>query len=172
MRGTYDLTVTAFGEVNEEQYERETFATVWVERYPDLTLDASDIHFSEENPDEGVDLTLNATIHNIGEEDVDNASILFYDGDPVNGTFIGEDVISVTISGYINASVNWTTTSGTHEIYILISPYNAFLEEDYTNNEAYGTISVLNTQPPLTNGLRRRTGRSQDKPELDKSVRS
>ncbi len=60
------------------------FACVWVEQYPDLTLNASDISFSSETPITGENVTINATIHNIGEADANNASILFYDGEPAS----------------------------------------------------------------------------------------
>lgn len=147
--GTYDITVTASGILNEEQFERETFATVWVERYPDLTLNASDISFSNDAPLAGENITINATIHNVGEADTTNASIMFYDAEPANDEFIGEDVVNVTTNGTVNASVSWSALSGVHHIHVLISPYNEFLEENYTNNMANKSIKV-NT-PPIAN---------------------
>jgi len=147
--GTYDITVTASGSLDEEQFERETFATVWVEQYPDLMLNASDISFSDDNPNPGENITINATIHNIGEADANNASILFYDEEPASGELIGEDVVNVTANGTANASVSWTALPGVHEIHVLISPYNEFLEENYTNNIANNSIAV-NT-PPIAN---------------------
>jgi len=140
--GTYDITVTASGEINGEQFERETFATVWVEQYPDLTLNTSDISFSSETPTVGENVTINATIHNIGEADANNASILFYDGEPASGEKIGEDVINVSVNATANASVSWLTKACVQEIYVLISPYNEFLEENYTNNQAFKSITV------------------------------
>ena len=142
--GTYDITVTASGELNEEQFEREAFAAVWVEQYPDLTINT--ISFSNDKPNPGENITINATIHNIGEADANNASILFYDGEPASGELIGEDVVNVTANATANASVSWTALSGTHHIYVLISPYNEFLEENYTNNLANNSIEV-NTPP-------------------------
>jgi pimeloyl-ACP methyl ester carboxylesterase len=142
--GTYDITVTASGEINEEQFERVTFTTVWVEQYPDLTLNASDISFSNTAPLAGVNITINATVHNIGEANATNATILFYDGDPTNGAAIGEDVVNVTINATANASVSWIAKAGVHQIHILISPYNEFLEENYTNNQAFKHITVAN----------------------------
>jgi len=144
--GTYDITVTASGELNEEKFERETFATVWVEQYPDLTLNTAGISFSNDKPNPGENITINATIHNVGEADANNASILFYDGKPASGELIGEDVVNVTANAAANASVSWTALSGTHHIYVLISPYNEFLEENYTNNMANKSIKV-NTLP-------------------------
>ncbi|NMG83780.1 MAG: hypothetical protein GIS02_06220 [Methanosarcinales archaeon] len=140
--GTYDITVTASGIFNEEQFERVVFTTIWVEQYPDLTLNASDISFSSETPTVGENITINATIHNIGEANATNASILFYDGNPADGTTIGEDVVNVSVNATANASVSWVAKAGVHEICALISPYNKFLEENYTNNRANKTIEV------------------------------
>ncbi len=140
--GTYDITVTAMGILNEEQFEREAFTTVWVEQYPDLTLNTSDISFSRETPTVGENIALNATIHNIGEADASNASILFYDGEPASGEKIGEDVVNVSVNATANASLSWIAKAGIHEIYVLISPYNEFLEKNYTNNQAFKSITV------------------------------
>ena len=140
--GTYDITITASGILNEEEFEREAFTTVWVEQYPDLTLNASDISFSNETPTVGENITINATIHNIGEADANNASILFYDGEPASGEEIGEDVVNVSVNATANASVSWLAKAGIHQIHVLISPYNEFLEENYTNNMANKTIEV------------------------------
>ena len=140
--GTYDITVTATGIVDEENFEREAFTIVWVEQYPDLTLNASDISFSNDAPLAGENITTNAIIHNIGEANATNATILFYAGNPANGTAIGEDVVNVTVNATANVSVSWIAKAGVHQIYVLISPYNEFLEENYTNNMAYKVVTV------------------------------
>jgi len=140
--GAYDMTVTANGTVESEQFARQTFAKVWVAQYPDLALNESDIHFSKETPLEGEKITINATISNVGEADANNASILFYDGTPANGTLIGECTINATAGGAENASIQWNATRGTHQINVLISPYNEFLELNYTNNIAHRAIEV------------------------------
>jgi PKD repeat protein len=138
--GKYSITVVANGSVNNEQFAREAFATAWVEQYPDLSLSESDIYFSKETATEGEIITINATVHNIGEADANNASILFYDGNPANGTLIGECVVNVIAGEAENASIQWNATRGTHQINALISPYNEFLELNYTNNIASRAI--------------------------------
>lgn len=134
--GTYDIAITASGTVDDERFAREAFATVWVEQYPDLTLSDSDIYLSNNNPDPGEEITINATIHNVGEADARNASILFYAGDPVGGTLIGEDIIDVEAGKTAQASTQWTAAEEVKQICVLVSSYNEFLEEDYTNNRA------------------------------------
>jgi len=141
--GIYEITVTANGTIDGVQFARESYALVWVEQYPDLTLEGSDIYLSEEIPLEGQTITVNAAIHNLGQADAVNASILFYAGSPTEGTFIGECTINVTAGGVETASTQWNATHGAHEIYIQISPYNRFLEENYTNNMAFKSVYIF-----------------------------
>jgi len=143
MWGFYEITVTANGSVDNIRFARESFTAVWVEQYPDLTLNGSNICISEEIPLDGETIIISATINNRGQAGAINASILFYDGSPTEGTFIEEAVINVTASGVETASVQWNATYGAHEIYVLISPYNQFLEENYTNNMAFKSIYIF-----------------------------
>jgi hypothetical protein len=113
-----------------------------VAQYPDLSLDDSDISFSHDTALEGEMVTLNATIHNIGETTANNASILFYDGNPMNGTLIGEQIVTVVPDEAAVASIQWNATRGRHRITALVSPYNCFFELNYSNNAAYRTIDV------------------------------
>jgi len=145
INGIYNMIATASGSINDEHFIRETFITVWVEQYPDLTLNASDISFSNNNPNIGDNITITANIHNIGYADASNASILFFNGPPVNNMLIGEDKINIAVDYAENAHISWITESGTHKIYVIISPYNEFLEENYLNNEANKSIPFHET---------------------------
>ena len=146
--GRYSITAYA----SNGNFRRESaICVIWVEQYPDLTVTASDISFSSETPTVGEQITINATIHNVGDADADSASILFYDGDPMNGTTIGEDVVNVSVNAAANASVSWIANAGVHEIYVLISSYNEFLEKNYTNNLASKSITVRTMPMPVHN---------------------
>jgi len=146
--GTYGITVSANGTVDSEEFARQAFATLWVEQYPDLTLASSDISFSDDAPIVGGNITIEATIHNIGDANAGNTSVLFYDGAPADGVLIGEEVIDVNASQTGNASTSWNPTVGQHEIHVVISPFNGFLEKDYTNNEASKIIDVMEEATP------------------------
>ena len=144
--GMYGITVSANGTVNSKGFAIQAVSTVWAEYYPDLTLASSNISFSNNAPLPGKNVTISARISNRGEANAGNASVLFYDGAPADGVLIGENVINVNVGQTANASVSWNaTTGGRHEIHVVISPFNGFLEKDYTNNEAYKTIDVACT---------------------------
>ena len=114
-----------------------------VKLYPDLSLDTSDISFSNNSPNEGENITISATIHNIGDVDVEAATILFFDGEPKWGNEVGEDVVTVPSGGSAESSVSWTAIPGDHVIYIGTSPFNTpFYESDYSNNAAFKSIHV------------------------------
>jgi pimeloyl-ACP methyl ester carboxylesterase len=154
LSGIYDITVSANGTINGEEFEREAFTTVWVEQYPDLTLLPSDISFSNNAPSAGDNVTINATIYNIGDVNASNVSIFFYDGDPSTGRSIGEVIIpNMTVGSTGNVSASWTARYGTHDIYVGISPFNSFPDKNYTNNIAYKTINVTGIPPSSFNDV-------------------
>jgi len=145
--GDYEIFVTADGTFSGERFIRQFDMTNWVEVFPDLTLNSSDIIFSNDAPFEGKKITITANIHNIGNGDALNATIFFYDGDPVEGgEFIGEDAINILINQSNEASVLWTATAGNHSIVVFPSPYNSFLELDYSNEKAGRLIYVNSTE--------------------------
>jgi photosystem II stability/assembly factor-like uncharacterized protein len=117
----------------------------WIER-PDLAISAPDIHFSNDNPVLGEDVTINATIHNIGEADAIDAIVGFYDGEPETGTIIGWDTINVPAAGVANASVIWNAAiPGSHEICVLTGVPDFPLDKDSANNMACRSIHVRQT---------------------------
>ena len=141
--GTYRIMVSASGETDGSDIERETSTTIWVELYPDLTLDSSDIYFSKNRPVPEEKITISARIHNIGDADAANSSIFFYEGGPATGVLIGEDVINVRGGEMALASASWSAADeGRYKIQVLVSPFNEFLESNYSNNDAFRFIDV------------------------------
>jgi len=116
----------------------------------DLTLNDSDISFiyNTANPEEGKQITINATIHNIGSSAANNAIVQFYDGDPDSGG-VQIDInktISINPNSYGYVSANWTATLGMHNIFVIVDPplasNGSIAEENETNNKANKTIMV------------------------------
>lgn len=117
---------------------------------PDLTLSPSDISFSNPNPAVEETVTITATIHNIGNADATDVVVQFFDGDPDNaGTQIGDDqtIASINAGGTGTAQVDWTATSGSHDIYVIVDPYDDILESDESNNEAHTEVNVIDPGP-------------------------
>lgn len=148
--GLYNITVTAAIPKDGESYSRSASKAVWVELFPDLAISASDIAFSNANPKHGDNVTITATIYNIGDADVKNVKILFFDGDPANsGVSIGEGTIDLPAGGATNVSVPWKAVRGTHTIHVIIDPFSDCLEQSYDNNRAKASLTAKDTEVPI-----------------------
>lgn len=144
MYGRYYISVIA----NGKNFSREKFTSVWVEDYPDLIV--KDISFLKSTFFIGDNVTIHALIENIGEKEALNATIEFYHSTEYEDEFIGEKNISVEVGETKEIFVDWMNLSlGNYNVTVLISPFNSFLEKNYSNNLADKSILVL--EPP--NGL-------------------
>ncbi|MDY6965908.1 MAG: NosD domain-containing protein, partial [Halobacteriota archaeon] len=111
---------------------------------PDLTLSANNISFSNPFPVIGETVTINATIHNVGDVDASNVVMQFFDGDPINGTQIDVDqtIPLITAGGNETVNVTWIAEAGVHEIYVKIDPDDDIVEVNEGNNVAYKLIII------------------------------
>ncbi len=113
---------------------------------PDLAV--TDVTFSSDQTIEaGEQVTITATVGNIGEANVEGAVVRF----TVNGTQIGADqtIESIVAGEDGTASVAWDTTGlspGDYTVTATVDPDAAITEHDETNNSASGTVTV--TAPP------------------------
>ncbi|MEK6967075.1 MAG: NosD domain-containing protein [Nanoarchaeota archaeon] len=125
---------------------RTAFDAFFVERLPDLTLNASDITFSNATPNVGDNVTISAVIHNIRKGIANNSEIDFKDGNET----IGFGTINVSSLGTATARIVWKAKSfGNHTIIVMISPFNEFQEKNYSNNAASKQLFVGDNIPPF-----------------------
>ena len=112
---------------------------------PDLKINLSDIIFNDTSPVEGSNITINATIYNIGGVPADNFIVQFFDGDPSNGgTQINSNktITSLDTGENITVNVNWTTSLGLYEIWVIVDSNNSVSELSETNNNASKNITI------------------------------
>jgi hypothetical protein len=116
----------------------------------DIVVQPSVLKDGEVRSPSGGDITINATVHNLGTGAAAVAYVRFYDGDPdQNGLLIEGDkrVEGINASSTGNATVTWNrTTPGTHTFYVIVDPSGFILEYNKTNNKAY--LTVLLDIPP------------------------
>lgn len=139
--GEYQIIAIASG----ISFTRQSMTVVHVKQLPDLTLNPSDISFSNEAPSEGEIITISANIRNIGEINASNVTVFFYDGLPEEGgTLIGENTIPlIPVNDSSLVSTTWQATpSGNHNIFVTVSPYNTFFDLNYSNDYANRTLFV------------------------------
>ncbi|MEA2038180.1 MAG: Ig-like domain-containing protein, partial [Nanoarchaeota archaeon] len=112
---------------------------------PDLFIDRSLITFNDTSPLEGRNVTINATIKNIGFSDAQNALVQFFNGDPDDGgvQINGDKWINLTFGSNVTLSVNWTVLLGTTYIFVRIDPSNTITELNEDNNKANKSITVV-----------------------------
>jgi hypothetical protein len=151
--GTYYFYIVVRGEYNSIYIvvdQHDWYKAIVASLLPDLTLSPSDITLSNPNPAVGETVTITATIHNIGNADTTDVIVQFFDGDPdTGGTQIGNDqtIASVNAGGTGTAQVDWTATPGSHEIYVVVDPYDDISESNENNNEAHINCVVEPGQP-------------------------
>ena len=110
---------------------------------PDLKISSSDIVFNDTSPVEGHNITINATIYNIGGIAANNFIVLFYDGEPSTGDLIDNQTISTLDYGEnITINTTWITTLGLHEIWVVVDPDDLIAELNETNNNASSNITI------------------------------
>ena len=119
---------------------------------PDLTLNSSDILFSNPNPAAGEIITINATIRNIGLINATNVNVQFYDG------ILEFQISNVTIStiragesGTVNATWDTTGKMGKHSISVAIDLDDSIEEMNETNNQASKSVVVNENHLPIAN---------------------
>ena len=147
--GWYGIIATANGTLNETEFVRQTTTSLWVEQPPDLMV--KNISFSNTTPFIRDNVTINATLGNIGKGNATNATIVLYVDSPINGTLIGNETIDIPSNSSEVVSMDWVAEYGLHKIYAVIPASNPFLEGNYTNNIAFNSINV--TGPVITLSL-------------------
>ena len=106
---------------------------------PDVTLDSADITFSNTTAFPGDQITINATIHNIGDLQATSVDTAFFDG--LNGPQIGTNQTIPLLMAGQNATVsviwNIPALQQSHDVYIQIDPNNDITETNESNNVAF-----------------------------------
>jgi hypothetical protein len=114
----------------------------------DLQIEELDIEFSPSSPNQGDQVTITATVYNLGETDAYPVKVDYFDGDPdLGGMQLGETQVipHILIQGEsVQASVIWDTqgASSDHDIYVVVDSEELISETDETNNKAFRSISL------------------------------
>ncbi len=108
----------------------------------DLGVTAADLALSDPNPAPGSQVTVSATVHNLGDLAVSGAQVAFYDGDPGSGgAQIGSAQALVSpfraaISDTVSVVWDVPGTPAAHTLYVVVDPTNAIREFNESNNTA------------------------------------
>jgi len=150
MTGWYNWSINcsdAFGNNNVS-----ITRTVYIIR-PNLVITSGNITLSNTTPREGDNITINATIFNIGGSDAINVTTQFFLGNPdaggtqINGNFTDNITERTGNQPNANYTVNWTVTGpGPFRFFVVVDPPTAtngiINETNETNNKANFTLNV------------------------------
>lgn len=139
--GIYRISVTASGTENGAKFQKRDATLVWVSPPPDLSIDASDIVFSNDNPYDGESISITATVHNIGEGDATFARIRFYYDERWRGE-ISVPIVRVPAGGTAEVKAWWVAKAGDHNIYVNAENLCSVEEQNLSNNESHRPIHV------------------------------
>ncbi|MDI6856629.1 MAG: CARDB domain-containing protein, partial [Candidatus Thermoplasmatota archaeon] len=118
---------------------------------PDLAISPEDITILPSNTvSNGTTITINATVHNIGNAAAPNITVRFY----ADTTLIATKTISsLSPTSSITLSTTWTATpAGNYTVKVIVDPDNLTAESDETNNEATKILTVVTENiPPVAN---------------------
>jgi hypothetical protein len=140
--GLYNWNVTC-ADIANNQNTSETWS--FFIPIPDLSVNSSEIYFSNDEPTEGETVEINATIRNIGQGPSDSFIAQFWQGEiGGSGIQIGSNinVSGLLVNESVNVSVNYTAPIGTSEVFIIVDPNNLVAEESELNNNASRNLTV------------------------------
>ena len=149
--GVYRVFITATDPATDTS--REVFSTFFVEYEYELAIQDADISFSNETPNHNETITISANVHNDTGIDAKGVEVWVTDGSlGENGTVIGKTTIDITANGNTTASTSWEASAGEHDIFVIVSPMNTFIEKNVANNTASKTIQVVDNPPVAKTG--------------------
>ena len=128
------------------EQDNRAFNTLAVLSLPDLAISSGDISLSPSFPTAGQEVSVTAKVSNLGEQDVTNAILRIFDGDPDSGGVqIGADeVINVDANGSteVSRSFVFTGNESLRSLFVLADADNAVDESNELNNVAQRSIAV------------------------------
>ena len=143
--GIHYWNLTCWDHVNHT-YTSETWN--FTVPMPDLTISQISFIYNTTNPEEGRDITINATVENLGLSSAPEFKVQFFDGNPeLGGVQIGSNItIGLEPMSSTHVIINWTASLGTHNIFVLADPpiatNGSISEENESNNIANRTITI------------------------------
>jgi hypothetical protein len=112
----------------------------------DLSVADLDIDFDIASPDDGDVVTISATIWNLGDFELPDVTVRFYDGDPNSGGVqIDSDYVIASIGAFSSSvtQIAWAPdTAALHDIHVVVDPDDVIIEDVEGNNTAQKSITV------------------------------
>ena len=141
--GYYNWTVRCIDKANNSGYSETRFINI---TDPDLAVYSFGIEFSKENPVENEEVIINATLHNIGNDNATDVLVQFFEDGPYTNQIGSNIYINLSVGENAIVNATWTAKVGLYNIYVVVDPpyeTNGSIQElDESNNVANKTIFI------------------------------
>jgi len=144
----------------ESGVSRMAFTTFFVEYSYDFSVQSEDISFSDNSPESNETITVYADVHNDTSIEAKGVEVMFSDGSlGEDGKVFGKTVIDLPANGSTVASFSWQIPAGPHDLFVIVSPMNTFIEDNIQNNIASKAIATPDKAPTANAGGKERISR-------------
>jgi uncharacterized repeat protein (TIGR01451 family) len=144
--GVYRVFITATDLLTDTS--RVAFTTYFVEYDYKLSIQSADISFSKENPEHDEPITVFAKVHNDTSVAAKGVEVWFSNGSlGEKGTVYAKQTLDIPANGEAQVSASWKAVAGNHNLFVIVSPMNTFIEQNVTDNIASKAIMVIDNPP-------------------------
>ena len=138
----FDVILTVADAAGNEDVTSYNIKPASKER-PDIFI--SSLTFSDDNPEEGDTVTLDATVKVLGMNVTGEFEVAFYldglDGEQIGSVSVNGSELSFGIENEFNVSATWKATSGAHSI-VVVADSTDLIDESEEKNELSKIITV------------------------------
>ncbi len=144
--GVYRVFITATDLLTDTS--RVAFTTYFVEYDYKLSIQSADISFSKENPEHDEPMTVFAKVHNDTAVPAKGVEVWFSNASLAEkGTVYAKQTLDIPANGEAQVSATWRAVAGNHNLFVIVSPMNTFIEQNITDNVASKAIMVIDNPP-------------------------
>jgi hypothetical protein len=135
-----NLTITAYDNVSNVNDSVNMTVGIYL-KLPDLNITDDDLQITYSEPEiqDHSNLTINATVHNTGNDNATDVNVSLYIDEEYNQSI---NIPLINLSDNSTATLYWIASSGSHNITIMVDPLDAIEELNETNNNATNSTIV------------------------------
>jgi subtilase family serine protease len=147
LQGVHDIYIVldpmdTIAEADEANNQAMKSITVDMASNVDFSITAEEIVFTPSQSLPGDNVTITATIHNLGSQ-TETTSVSFYEGNPsFGGTKIQDSTVTVPGNGTSNVNINYTVGNKPTIIFVLLDEADTVYEKNEENNIAFKKLII------------------------------
>jgi len=140
---TIEAVIDETNNVSESDENNNKYSSPFLTSPPDLIIQGID--WEPENPSKHDDVSVVATVENLGSGRSDSCHLAYYIDDEYRSSVL---VSQLEAGASTNVTFTWTALSEEHKVRLIVDYYQAVKESDESNNDK--TVNFLTLAPDLT----------------------